>query len=295
MSGNLPLIFAQQTQQTFLELARLQTFSDWWQWMLLAAVCVVLAVVVIALYIVDCRELPLPVAIVLTALRLVAFGGLLFYFLQLEQRSEREVVKNSRVLMLVDTSLSMGLTDTEYDDAGQEVTSRIDRVVTALEDDHFLDELRSKHDVICYRFDEQAQPTEVASFPRIESNDDATGPVYYQDVLQRQLQRKRGTLIIAGVLFLLGVLGLAVYAATSRRRKSPRWRSWLLVEGVTSMAGAAWVSSLDTAATGTSLRITWKVLPLPSSLVTWISPPINPTSRLLMASPRPVPPYSLMR
>ena len=35
-----------------------------------------------------------------------------------------------------------------------------------------------------------------------------------------------------------------------------------------------------------------KVLPVPSSLEVPTSPPINVTSWLLMASPRPVPPYS---
>ena len=48
----------------------------------------------------------------LLALRLAALAGLLVFYLHLEKRTERKVVHNSRVLVLVDTSLSMGLHDT---------------------------------------------------------------------------------------------------------------------------------------------------------------------------------------
>ena len=40
-----------------------------------------------------------------------------------------------------------------------------------------------------------------------------------------------------------------------------------------------------------STIVKWNVLPLPTSLSTQIRPPISSTSRVEMASPRPVPPY----
>ena len=49
----------------------------------------------------------------LAALRVAALVGLLAFYLHLEKRTERKVVHNSRVLVLVDTSLSMGLHDAD--------------------------------------------------------------------------------------------------------------------------------------------------------------------------------------
>ncbi len=49
----------------------------------------------------------------LTALRTAAFLGLLILYLQPHWRLEREVMRNSKAILLVDTSLSMGLSDSE--------------------------------------------------------------------------------------------------------------------------------------------------------------------------------------
>ncbi len=54
-------------------------------------------------------ELPLFLGWILTALRTAAFLGLLIMFLQPHWRLEREMVRNSKAVLLVDTSLSMGL------------------------------------------------------------------------------------------------------------------------------------------------------------------------------------------
>ena len=45
-------------------------------------------------------------------LRLAALAGLLLYFFQLDKRTEQRVVRDSRVAVLVDTSLSMSLPGT---------------------------------------------------------------------------------------------------------------------------------------------------------------------------------------
>ena len=98
----------------------------------------------------------------LLILRIAALGGILFFFLDLEQRSQREVVRNSRAIVLVDTSLSMGIQDVTP--AGQQ--RRIDRVVQELEDGQLLRRLRDKHDVVIQRFDETTTPVEVASYTK---------------------------------------------------------------------------------------------------------------------------------
>jgi len=68
-------------------------------------------------------------------------------------RVERIVVINSRVLVLIDTSGSMGLADSERGPNGATCT-RIQQVTDALESTDFLARLRKKHDVAVYRFDD---------------------------------------------------------------------------------------------------------------------------------------------
>ena len=109
----------------------------------------------------DAAELRRPWGWVLTALRTAAFLGLLVLYLQPHWRSEREEVRNSRALLLVDTSLSMGLSDTENDrnptnsrgltapgdKATPDAPSRAQQVAAALKESDFLARLRKTHDV----------------------------------------------------------------------------------------------------------------------------------------------------
>ena len=61
----------------------------------------------------DAAELPWLLRFGLPLLRTAVLVGLLFVYLQPRWRSEREERFDSRVLLMVDTSLSMGLTDAE--------------------------------------------------------------------------------------------------------------------------------------------------------------------------------------
>ncbi|MFN0052350.1 MAG: VWA domain-containing protein, partial [Planctomycetales bacterium] len=119
----------------------------------------------------DSVDLPRGVAWGLCLLRCVALFGILFYFLDLEKREERKLVRRSRALVLVDTSLSMGIQDGADASGAGAARRRIDLVVDEFSRADFLRDLRRAHDVIVYRFDQQTTPTEVATFPRIEPND----------------------------------------------------------------------------------------------------------------------------
>ena len=59
----------------------------------------------------DARELPPVLGWLLTALRTAAFIVVLVLYLQPQWRTEQERQVNSRAAILVDTSLSMGLSD----------------------------------------------------------------------------------------------------------------------------------------------------------------------------------------
>ncbi|MGA2061538.1 MAG: hypothetical protein ABSG67_13730, partial [Thermoguttaceae bacterium] len=54
----------------------------------------------------DAIELPMFLGWILTALRTAAFLGLLIMFLQPHWRLDREILRNSKAVLLVDTSLS---------------------------------------------------------------------------------------------------------------------------------------------------------------------------------------------
>jgi hypothetical protein len=101
----------------------------------------------------------------LTALRTATFFGLLVLFLQPHWRSEREMVRNSRVLLLVDTSLSMGVADGDSSSAGA-AGSRAQQVISALAKTDFLARLRQVHDVAVFPFSEDLSRDHVVSLPK---------------------------------------------------------------------------------------------------------------------------------
>ncbi len=151
MPTNGPLL-AQAASRTIFEWGRIQSPAD-----LLApvlATAVVLSLVVY-LYRRDGVELSAPVRWLLTALRVVAFLALLAIYLQPQWRNEIDQVQNSRVVLLADTSISMGLHDAEETPVPAE-PSRAQRVAAALGRGDWLDRLRRKHDVVLARFDQDA-------------------------------------------------------------------------------------------------------------------------------------------
>jgi len=148
-SGHLPLIAA-EAQRTVFEWGRIQSNTDW---ILPIAVCVVLLLAVRYLYVRDSQELHPVLGWLLTLLRSAVFLGLLVLYLQPQWRVEHEEVRNSRALLLVDTSLSMGLTDSDDPTAGGAET-RAQQVIKTLSETDLLDQLRNTHDVTVFPFSE---------------------------------------------------------------------------------------------------------------------------------------------
>ncbi len=109
---------AEALTRTRYELARVESFSEWWQMPLLVLVCVVVLVYVAYLYRRDSVELKPGIGFLLMFLRLAAFCGILLAYLDVQKRTETKVVHNSRVLLLVDTSLSMARADADESTTG---------------------------------------------------------------------------------------------------------------------------------------------------------------------------------
>jgi len=145
------LLAASPTRTTF-EWGRVETSTDW---LLPLGVTALLITFVIYMYRKDSVELRLPIAVLLTTLRITAILGVLLIYLQPQWRNESDHVANSRVVLLMDTSLSMGLQDNDDSTPVPADPSRAQRVITALADSRFLDDLRKKHDVVLARFDQE--------------------------------------------------------------------------------------------------------------------------------------------
>ena len=114
----------------------------------------------------DSHEQLRPVGWALLILRLVVFIGLILYFFQLDKRSELRVTRNSRVAVLVDTSLSMTLPGTPTAIGATSNMSRIEEAVRLVASSPVLDELSKQHDVTLYRFDQLTRPIQVASLAK---------------------------------------------------------------------------------------------------------------------------------
>lgn len=150
---------------TAYQFSRLSELPYWSQWALLAAVVVAITMFVWWWSRRDTHALPTLSRYVLFGLRTAALLGLLFFFFNLEKKTQREVRENSRIDVLVDTSQSMGLPD-QRPGSGSDPTSRADQAITLLSQSELIPQLRQQHDVSVLTFDDSTPPQSVAFFPR---------------------------------------------------------------------------------------------------------------------------------
>ena len=163
MIPTFPLLWADGTMHTRFEWKSIQSNADW---ILPIGLLLLILLFVRAMYRRDATELHPLVGWLLTLLRTATFLALLILYLQPQWRTEEEKVKNSRALMLVDTSLSMGLSDSESAAAGS-TQSRVQQVAAMLKQTDFLQQLRRTHDVMVAQFDEELHRDRVVSLPKL--------------------------------------------------------------------------------------------------------------------------------
>lgn len=186
--AHLPPLLAEGLVRTTFEWGRIQSNGDW-----ILPIAAFVGLMVFARWMIrrDAAELHPVLGWLLTLLRTLTLFGLLILYLQPQWRSERETVRNSRAMLLIDTSLSMGLTDAESvgravpDMNGQPPrrqaqpdlrtapdsrTSRIAQVASALAETDFLERIRRKHDVVVWQFNEGLDRDSVRSFEKLETD-----------------------------------------------------------------------------------------------------------------------------
>jgi hypothetical protein len=170
----LPL-WAAETIHTTFEWGRIQSNADW---IPPVAICVAILLFVGYMYRRDAVELKPIWGWLLTVLRAAAFFGLLALYLQPHWRTEREEVRNSRVLLLADTSLSMGTVDVQGS-ASSGAISRSRQLIKTFNETDFLAQLRKTHDVVVVPFGEDLQRdqmTTLAKRPLDETPEDSPAP-----------------------------------------------------------------------------------------------------------------------
>lgn len=243
------LLLADAATSVQYKLARLQVLTEWWHWLALAVAVLGVAGYVVVLYRKDSVELPRPLAILLGLLRLGALVGVLLFFFGLEKRAQRTLVKNSRVLLLIDTSQSMGLRDSDASNVPAS-SSRLEQVVAELAEGTLLRQLRQQHDVVAYRFDQAEQPVEVAALPRVPPPEEQVDTRQAeQQRLQQVVREARWLVYAAGVMLLISLVagGLALRQRRAGPASADAWRmhpvraageeatSWALLASMTTL------------------------------------------------------------
>ena len=233
LPSHLPL--ADTLSRTYYEFAKLHAMTEWWHWLLLGVTCTFLLAYVGFVYLVDSVELPTGLAWSLAILRVSALLAILFTFLDLEKRTERKIVRQSRNLLLFDTSQSMGLADADSTSVPA-APSRIEQIVAHLEGSDLIQRLRAKHDVIAYRFDQTSIPTEIASFSKLMPPvDPLQAQVLSTESRLESLAEARRLAILAATLAALSLAMAVIYLGTVA--KAPLF-SWLSLTGVLSLVAA---------------------------------------------------------
>ncbi|MCP3694045.1 MAG: VWA domain-containing protein, partial [Planctomycetaceae bacterium] len=226
-----------QTEQTYHQFTRLQSLSEGWHWLLLVGICSLIMTFVILMYRRDCVELPRGTSLALMFLRSVAYLGILFFFLNLEKLTEQTLTKNSRAMVLIDTSQSMGLRDGQTADNPTNA-SRLDLVAEELAQGNLIKDLRKNHDVVVYRFDQETKPTEISTFPKVQAEDlvsDESGSVSQAQL--QSLEESRRTATASGILLAIALLAVIMHFARRRPAPGEQNASWpLLVSMVTLIA-----------------------------------------------------------
>ncbi len=237
-ADNLSLDLVGQATTTYHQLTRLRMMSEAWHWLVLVIVVALVIGYVATVYRRDSVELRRGTSIALLLLRLTAFAGILFFFLNLERLTEQTLTRNSRVLLLADTSLSMGLRD--VDDPSASGSSRMDQVVEELTGGTLMDELRQQHDVVVYRFDQSNRPLELATFPRHPRAEAAVNSGFSEGGYQQQVSAARKAGLVGIGLLSVSLVCLALFFFRRRQAQGQQEpaSSWSLLVATVGLIAA---------------------------------------------------------
>ncbi len=223
---------------------RIEQLDQWWHWLLLLGVTIAVALFVIIWYRRDSVEHHRAVGWGLLLLRLAALTGLLLVFFQLDKRTEQRVVKESRVAVLVDTSLSMSLPGTPSLIGVSNTQSRADEATSLFAQSDFLQRMAARHQLSIFRFDQQSRPVMLGAIERTaEGVAETTNSERSSELADLASARQRMLLAVGiGVVSLL----LLVIALGAQIGGARNWSggAWMFLAGAGLMLVSMIVSAL---------------------------------------------------
>ncbi|MDB4664508.1 VWA domain-containing protein [bacterium] len=232
----------QGTSQIIYEFSRTSALEGWWAWALITSALAALLYLCVRFYRRDVQEMPTPIRILLIGLRLVTVLALVFFFFDLQRRTERMVTRPSEVAILVDTSQSMSLpTGTE-----PSTQSRIQRAQQLVGDSGLLEKLSSEHRVSVYAFGDESEPRLVDSMGGLEATPEAKPETNAQPP-SSAIAMFGAALIAAGLVLGLTSLALGAFG----RATIVGW--WLLPASLSLMVGTICLGSIYSIRTEQSL------------------------------------------
>ena len=175
--------------ETIFRWGRIQSNSDW---LLPLIVFALLLFYFVRRYKIDAAGLQQWQRTLLLTLRIAALCGLLLYYLHPQWEN---LIGSSRVVVLIDTSASMGLRDVDRSVEGGEGggQTRLDAALDWLEQSQLMEKLAEQHEVAFFAFDE------VLTVPQAERLTPDGTATALGDALYDTLQRERGQ-PLAGVI-----------------------------------------------------------------------------------------------
>lgn len=215
-----------QGVRTTFEFGRIESVTDW------IAPLVVFAVLcwfVIGMYLLDCVELGTRRAILLGGLRILALLGLLAIYVQPQWKEQHDLVSNSQIVVMADTSQSMQRADSEGDSSSSAPIRRSDRVIQEMADGELIPRLRQTHDVHVYRFDQDDSPTAIATLPKIVEEASLGGTGSELTGHAQEIDASQSQLLVASLVLAAGIVCLGWYLL--RKSGEDRRGAILLVSG----------------------------------------------------------------
>ncbi|MGI9471274.1 MAG: VWA domain-containing protein [Rubripirellula sp.] len=233
---------AGNTSQIVYEFARATMLEGWWVWVLMIGALAALIYVCVRCYRRDVDELPAPIRLGLITMRLATILALVFFFFDLQRRTQRLVTRPSEVAVLVDTSQSMSLpTGTQTGSA-----SRSERVQQMLEQSDLLEKLSSEHRVSVYGFGDQSEPRLIETIGGqldVDAEETANAPD----------EKGSDTAILGVLLIVIGVLLAAVSLMIGAAGRGTVVGWWIVASLATLIPGMICLGSVYSVRTNQSL------------------------------------------
>jgi len=156
------------------QLAPIVPLEQGWQVLLVVGIALGIGAVVVRLYAADTFELPRGIALLLGGLRLLAILLVIAFVVQPQQVNVTRDIRPSRVAVLIDNSLSMGLTDAPVEQPPSQSamneasprSRRIDQAEAVVIESGLIEQLRREHNVSVFGFGPSGSAEPAASLAR---------------------------------------------------------------------------------------------------------------------------------